>query len=127
MDIFRSDGTYYGSSAYTDSNGYYKASVPSGQYKLDFFPWFGIPYAHKWFNNKLDWSSADLVSVTQNQMTIADGQLEKAGRIAGKVTDLTSGAGIPNAEVFFYINDVFYMAVGAGSDGTYGGTSHKGS
>ena len=119
VDIYRSDGTYYGS-AYTDSNGYYKTSVPSGQYKLDFYPWFGIPYAHKWFNNKLDFSSADLVSVTQNQMTIADGQLEKAGRIAGKVTDLTSGAGIPNAEVFFYINDVFYMAVGAGSDGTYG-------
>jgi hypothetical protein len=90
----------YVSNRYTDSSGDY--SVPSlltGTYKVEFSPSFGN-YLGEWYNDKIDFDSADQVSVTLGQTTaLADTMLVEGGIISGRVTD-SPGNGLLDVDVY---------------------------
>jgi len=59
-------GTSYGQSGQTDSSGYYRVdALRSGDYKVQFYDCqYPATYLSEYYNNKSDWNSADVVSVT---------------------------------------------------------------
>jgi hypothetical protein len=82
----------------TDSQGYYNFNVPPGSYKVQFDAWRTEYYLLEWYNNKLNFETADIVAVDISQTTSdINAQLESGGRIAGRVTDGVNG--IPGVAV----------------------------
>jgi hypothetical protein len=89
-------GLLYGT--HTDSNGYYSIPVPDGTYKILFNPWATDAatgyYVQKYF--------PDLITIGGGQsISNINAQLESAGAISGRVTDV-SGNGIANMRVYVY-------------------------
>jgi len=84
--------------AFTDSTGYYIAGgLPTGSYKVKTYNWQG--YADKYYDNKLDWNSADIVSVTPPEtLNNINFSLYIGGKIKGYVYD-KNNAPIENVEV----------------------------
>jgi hypothetical protein len=77
---------------------------PAGTYKVQFTPpSSGSDYVTQYYDGKLTWSEADLVTVTGGMATTGiDAQLEKGGRIEGKAIDASSKAPVPAIEVCAY-------------------------
>jgi len=82
----------------TDSSGKYEVSgLPSGSYKVNFSP-FGS-YVAEWYNDKVDFVTADRVAVTAGNTTSGiNAQLAIGGSISGRVTD-SAGTGISDVAV----------------------------
>lgn len=87
-------------SATTDLNGDYSIrALRGGDYRIRFFPPFDSDYIGEFYNDKADFFSADLVSVTTGEVTAGiDASLALAGRIGGRVTD-SAGVPLPYASV----------------------------
>jgi len=85
---------------YTDSSGNYSLeALTAGTYKVEYSPSSGN-YLGEWYNNKIDFASADQVSVTLGQTTaLADTVLVEGGIISGRVTD-SLGNGLLNVDVY---------------------------
>ncbi len=110
----------------TDDNGYYTtAGVLPGTYKVNFDPTtYSSGYDDVlWYNNKISFSEADTVTVTEGRITTGINAVftdsGTTGFISGRVTD-TSGN--PIAELHVEIWDTQMNSVGAagtGIDGYY--------
>ena len=86
-------------SAFTDGQGYYTFNVPSGTYKVAFYPRGAGYYALEYYNNEPNFNEADLVTVVIGETTSnINAQLEVGGKISGRVTD-ASNNGIANVNV----------------------------
>jgi hypothetical protein len=105
---------------YTDSSGNYSLeALPAGTYKLEFSPASGN-YLDEWYNDKINFDSADQVSVTLGQTTsLADTVLEEGGIISGRVTD-SQGTGILDVDIYVWALDGNILGVDfSDSDGYY--------
>jgi 5-hydroxyisourate hydrolase-like protein (transthyretin family) len=100
--------------AITDNDGKYAAKLDTGKYKIkaEPAPWMPPsppPYIPEWYNNKADFTSADIVVVSANASTPADFGLSRIliptipkGIITGKITDATTGKPIAGMMVRSY-------------------------
>ncbi len=101
------DANHYGGSSITDQNGNYLINaLQTGNYKL----YFGIYsyYLPKWYNNKNDEGSADIVSVIAPSSQIINTELATGASITGKVTNV-DGTGIANVPINVLVG---YTSVG---------------
>ena len=105
----------------TDSNGNYQVQgIPTGNYKVYFFPLSTTNYIFQWNNNKNSFDTADSVSVTVNQTTNINAQLAPGGIISGQVTSIP-GNPIQNVGVNIYDSNTnaFVKGIGTDSNGNY--------
>jgi sugar lactone lactonase YvrE/phage shock protein PspC (stress-responsive transcriptional regulator) len=82
--------------AQTDSSGDYAILAPiSSPAKVQFgsFGPSALPYFEQWWNNKPDFGTADLLTVSAETFNI-DAALVRGVLVAGKVTDASTGAAI---------------------------------
>ncbi len=89
----------------TDAAGEYTLSnLGSGSYKVEFWGRNeGLNYLTQFYNGKSTFAQASLVSVTAPAATPnIDAEMHAGGQIKGKVTDASSAAAIPGAEVCAY-------------------------
>jgi hypothetical protein len=108
VDVY--DTTYnYISSGYTDYSGdYVVTGLSNGVYKL--ITWSSTGYLSEWYYNKLDFSTADTVSVLVPDTTFnIDFDLNLGGLISGKVTDSLNGQ--PLMDIFIDVYDLDYNYV----------------
>ena len=83
----------------TDASGvYHIGSLTTGDYKLYFRDYSGV-HLNEYYDDKLDFADADLVSVTSGMTTTANAVLSQGGRITGRVIDAQSDAGISGVSV----------------------------
>ncbi|HVO54728.1 MAG TPA: carboxypeptidase regulatory-like domain-containing protein [Solirubrobacterales bacterium] len=99
---------YFSRCAKTNAAGIYMISgIPSGSVIVEFSsgscytPGCTTPnYITQYYNGKAHWEEADDVAVSEGATTSnIDGSLHEGGRIAGKVTDATTHAGIAGISV----------------------------
>ncbi len=87
----------------TDIDGEYTITgLPSGEYEVGFASPFNsaLNYVKQYYNDQSNFVHANPVSVTSPGITTGiDAQLSEGGRISGRVTDASTGAGIGNALV----------------------------
>jgi protocatechuate 3,4-dioxygenase beta subunit len=128
VSVYDLNGNYMGGD-FVDSNGSYTIySLLTGGYKVFFDPWdhnqmYGTDYLSEWYNNKPDFDSADLVSVTQGQETSEiNAQLEVGGRISGTVTD-SNGNPLSNVWVDIYSTEGEWVS-GSFTDGNGNYAAH---
>ena len=119
IDIFDTDSNWV-SSSLTDANGNYTIdAIPTGSYKVQFWG-SHLGYINEWYNDKKDFDSADLVSVTAPDTTTGIGAvLILGGQIAGRVHD-SQDIGIQNVWVWVY--DTAYNLISytqSDANGTY--------
>lgn len=94
----------------TDASGDYSLLVPAGSSKVFFNGEGGL--VGEYYNNKPDLASADGVAVTSGNTTAnIDAQLATGGRIAGRVTDASTGDGIASATVTAYSSTGTFVAI----------------
>jgi hypothetical protein len=107
---------------FTNFLGYFLTSpaLPSGVYRVRFTDG-EQGNIDEYFNDKLTWDSADVVTVTApNDVTGISAALLEGGTVYGRVTAADTGAGVPGVEVTVY--DASGQVVGearTASDGTY--------
>lgn len=102
--------------AQSNFDGYYALSnIPSGDYKIFFFPFQCTPnYAFEWFNDKSSFETAEIISVYNGQTASGiDARLELGGIISGRVTDL-NGQGIQN--IYHKLYDINHSLMESESD-----------
>jgi 5-hydroxyisourate hydrolase-like protein (transthyretin family) len=75
-------------------------SVPSGLYKIRVTDFNGA-YASQWWSGKSSLDTADVITVADDTVVTVNVQLEKAGHIAGAVTD-SAGGPLPGILVRVY-------------------------
>jgi len=97
VDAFNQSGPGW-RSAQTDASGNYTITgLPAGDYKVQFYDCNTGLYIGEWYNDKPDWSSADLVSVALGVNTGGiNAQLGLPGSISGTVTDEATGDPLAN-------------------------------
>ncbi|MCU0286523.1 MAG: carboxypeptidase regulatory-like domain-containing protein, partial [Acidobacteria bacterium] len=90
---------------YTDSSGNYTVQGIPGTLCKVYFNTGGTDgsYIPEWYNDKADSTSAQIFTVIPGQ-TISgiNAVLAPGGTISGRITDASTGAGIPEMEVFAY-------------------------
>lgn len=97
--------------------GRYSVTVPAGTYKVYFEDCDASAYFPEWYSDKDSFETADEISVVPGvETTGIDGVLTRAGRLLGRVTDI-SGNPIPFANV--NAEGPVSVGVNAGADGTY--------
>jgi len=87
----------------TDTNGNYVIQgLPSGDYKIFFNTDSTFDsFIAEWYNDKQDFLTADIITITGSQtVPNVDAVLAEGGTITGRITDDTSGAGIPEIEIY---------------------------
>ena len=83
VNVFDADEVFY-TSALTDSDGRYEAAeLPPGQYKIQFDASGNVQWAHQ----KLDFASADVITVSDGQVTTVDETQAPMGTLAGRLID----------------------------------------
>jgi hypothetical protein len=82
----------------TDSAGKYTLTVPSGSYKLMFYPFMGTSLS-EWWDDKADFASATAIVVGGTSVTGKDAQLATGRLISGTVTAVTGGAALAGVGV----------------------------
>lgn len=87
VNVFDATTHNYISYGWTDSTGYYIATqLPTGSYKVR--TWNDQGYADLYYDNKLDWNSADIISVTAPEtLNNINFSLYMGGKIKGYVSD----------------------------------------
>ncbi len=78
---------------------YVLENLPDGDYVVEFWaPYLG--YVTQYFNGKASFEDADEVTIAGGgTMPNVNAKMERGGEIAGRVTDVLTGAGIEQAEV----------------------------
>ena len=108
--------------ASTSESGDYRMTVrPNVQLRINFQPPFGSELVAEYYNDRSDFSSADLVSVGTADLLGIDAALARGLHIRGRVTDRTGG-GVANASVNAESGDVccgFIAGTQTAADGTY--------
>ncbi|HEX3583085.1 MAG TPA: carboxypeptidase-like regulatory domain-containing protein, partial [Thermoanaerobaculia bacterium] len=97
--VYNTNGTRRGFTQ-TDSAGHYVLSVPPGRYALAAFD-TTLRYVTTFYNNRETFGTADLLTVTASQTTLANFALAQAVQIVGTVTN-SSGAPLENIIVNAY-------------------------
>jgi len=110
---------WYSQSGITLPDGYYAiGGLFTGNYKV-LFRGYWQGYLDQWYNNKPDFSTADLVAVTApNTTTGINAVLVKGGSISGTVTN-TAGRGIYAWVDIYDINGNWKGGTGTDSNGYY--------
>ncbi len=89
--------------AYTDATGHYTfADEDPGAYYIEFDPGYGSEFVGEFYDNKPDLASADPVTVTQDQVMIANAALDANGIITGHVTSAVDGSPVADVGVTLY-------------------------
>ncbi len=107
---------------WTDSNGdYIIRKLPTNNYKLYFDTSSAGNYLREWYNDKGDFDSADVVSVTAGSTTgDINAELADGGGISGRVTDSTGTVGISNVDVQVCdLSQYWLYGTSTDSDGYY--------
>ncbi|NPV60687.1 MAG: hypothetical protein HPY75_13650 [Actinobacteria bacterium] len=88
---------------YTASDGTYEVrGLPTGQYRVAFYPESG-EYIGEWFDDKPDFWSADPVTVTEGEPTTGvDAHLAKYASISGQAKSAAEPDGVPGLHVYLY-------------------------
>ena len=106
----------------TDANGYYQFDYPAATVKIQFnTARNGLNYAYEWYNDKLDFATADPVTITAGSTTtLPDVVLTSGATIQGRVTRASNGAPLGNTRVRAYdASGVMRAWVYTGADGRY--------
>ncbi len=113
-----------GGSAPTDATGQYTLrGLPPGSYRLQFTDCSspGGRYLPKWHEDARTFSTAKVVTLAPEQeLSLRTTTLAKAGRVTGKVTDVTTG--LPLAQACVNAHDRYGRHISSGvttADGTY--------
>ncbi|HEY7829075.1 MAG TPA: carboxypeptidase regulatory-like domain-containing protein [Solirubrobacteraceae bacterium] len=109
--------------AKTHANGEYTIEgLASDEYEVEFFspPESALNYVTQYYNGKANFTESNLVSVVSPGATPGiDAELSEGGRISGRVTDASTGAGISALVCFFRLNATFVGCGEAGANGEY--------
>jgi hypothetical protein len=81
---------FFESCDYADSGGEYLLDLASGQYRIE-FRGQSLGYVREYFNDKLRWAEADLVTVGVTPVAGIDAALAVGGRIEGEVVTRATG------------------------------------
>jgi Carboxypeptidase regulatory-like domain len=116
-----SESFFFGS-AVTNSNGEYTIlHVPSGSFRVGFFPEFGRNFIFQYWNNEPNFSLANPVEIKEEKpATAINAKLQEGGRISGTVTDAATHK--PLSGVFVFGNTSTFEFFGFGvtnSNGEY--------
>ena len=120
--VYHTSG-YWAGCGRTDSAGMYcVGGLASGDYKVEFYDCSSaVRYVSEWYNDKPDYDSADLVTVTLGSETTGiDAALAVGGSISGTVTDDATADPLSNICVNVY--DASHNGAGYGytdSSGEY--------
>jgi protocatechuate 3,4-dioxygenase beta subunit len=112
------DGVTY-SSARTGPDGTYQTygALPPGQYRVYFSP-DGRDYLSEYYNNKVDYYKADLVTLTLGTDKVVDAALDKASHLVGTVTD-PQGNPVADVQVRAEANGYNSYSAWTDEDGNY--------
>jgi hypothetical protein len=109
--------------AATDADGEYTISgLPSGSYKVQFEPGFGVNFVTQYYAGKATREAADPIAVVAGTtVSSIDAKMQVGGTIAGQVTDAESSLAIEGAEACLYRAGSTELArcVPSGGDGKY--------
>jgi hypothetical protein len=106
----------------TDSNGDYTVKgIPSGNHKVQFWPYNAGNYMEEWYNDRGSFENADTILVIAGETnTGIDAQLADSGAISGRVTDSSGTGGIASVEVQVCdLNGDWYNGTNTDNDGYY--------
>jgi hypothetical protein len=129
VDIYTDDGRYV-ASAYADGSGNYTTTgLPASRYRAQTTTWSSALAGHIpeiWddvpcFGYLCDIGQASPITVSLGATTSGiDFALEKGARVAGRVTDASTAAGLPDVYVDIYSENGRYVAYGyADGAGSY--------
>lgn len=91
---------------FTDTNGDYILSVPTGAYRIKTYSkGSNTPVADKLFDDAVIWDDASPVNVIKNTTRVANFVLDKASCISGIVRDQESLIPLPGMEVHVFQSD----------------------
>ena len=94
-----SEGNYWNSTTTDASGNFSLGGFPSGRYKIRFYDSQGI-HAQSYFNNVVEWNSADDIEVTAGQTRSGvNASLALAGRITGRVRGPDGQTGLAGISV----------------------------
>jgi protocatechuate 3,4-dioxygenase beta subunit len=109
VNVYSSSGPYCSVFTWTDSSGYYSVNkLAGGEYRVmfttsSFNERNGTDYAEEYYNDKPTYHTSEKVQVIWGSNTPGiDAQMERRGRITGRVTGGTPPQGIGNAWVMVY-------------------------
>jgi hypothetical protein len=86
----------------TDVNGKYALSgLPNGEYIVEFWASY-LGFAPQFFNGVSSYKEADEIIVNNGVESGIDAEMEEGGAIEGRVTDVSTGAGITGVFVCAY-------------------------
>jgi len=105
VDVYDTSFLFVASDLTDMAGNYTVGGLPTGSYKVQFSDCiFPVTFVSESYNNKANFSSADLVAVTQGSTTSGiDATLSEGGSISGTVTE--EGSGIPLASVYVSVYD----------------------
>ncbi|MBP7687805.1 MAG: carboxypeptidase regulatory-like domain-containing protein [Thermoflexales bacterium] len=114
----------YAGYATTNAAGVYTISrLLTGNYYLYFSPPYNSNYLSEYYNNQGELASANPVAVTKGGVTGGiNAALDTGGQITGRVTAVTGGGPIANAEVYVYTSTTstsLYRSATTDATGTY--------
>ncbi|WEO77971.1 carboxypeptidase regulatory-like domain-containing protein [Cryobacterium sp. SO2] len=123
--VYDADGASV-STAYTDNEGHYTVNgMRAGSYTLRFYAPNDSNYLAEWWNDKTTQESADFIELsTAEKHTGADATLAVGGSVSGRLTSETTGAAIPQGDVYLYDsneNNVGYTSVNENGEYTIKG------
>ncbi len=87
---------------FTGTGGDYSAELEPGEYKVEWVPESGSPYAAQYYKEKLTYAAAGTINVVEGGETVINAALVASNTITGTVTSYMSGAEVNGIVVTAY-------------------------
>jgi hypothetical protein len=122
-------GNEFVGSVPTRPDGTYSITVGPGDYKIGFNPPFGSDLVFEYFDDKTEFSAADVVVVGPTGASGIDAALDHGVRVSGRVLDPEGRAVLPwaNVDLVDPLSGAWLAGIGTNADGTYSLTVRPGS
>jgi protocatechuate 3,4-dioxygenase beta subunit len=115
VTAFDTHGTALGEAVTSEDGAYTLTGLTPGSYTLRFTPPAGSAFVAEWWHDKAHPRTAAPVKLAADTaVTGKNAALDAGASVTGRISDSSSGAGIPNAWVYAYATD--------GSSGLAGGS-----